>query len=235
MKDRLTKEISYWDHRAEQLKLQEQAGKPNARLNSSEARKRADDLQARLQKRLEELKLEAQISPLPPVVLGGLLVVPAGLLAPMTGRPLPAPTRTGRHAGLAPRARAPIVMEVERSLGFEPIDREFEKLGYDIESRVPGTGQLRFIEVKGRVAGADTVTVTTQRDPLLAQQARRLHPRDRRVPGRRRAPRPLPAPALPARAGLRRDERELRLRRAAGASGAAVMTHASDRDMKRIA
>ena len=59
MKDRLTKEITYWDHRAEQLKLQEQAGKPNARLNSGEARKRADVLQARLQKRLEELKLEA--------------------------------------------------------------------------------------------------------------------------------------------------------------------------------
>ena len=34
VKDRLTKEISYWDHRAEKLKLQEQAGKPNARLNS---------------------------------------------------------------------------------------------------------------------------------------------------------------------------------------------------------
>ncbi len=51
-------------------------------------------------------------------------------------------------------------MEIERRLGFEPTDREFEKLGYDIESRVPGTGKLRFIEVKGRVATADTVTVT---------------------------------------------------------------------------
>ena len=49
VKDRLTKEISYWDHRAEQLKLQEQAGKAGARLNSQEARRRADDLQARLQ------------------------------------------------------------------------------------------------------------------------------------------------------------------------------------------
>ena len=74
VKDRLTKEITYWDHRAEQLKLQEQAGKTGARLNSGEARKRADTLQTRLQKRLEELQLEAQISPLPPVVLGGLLV-----------------------------------------------------------------------------------------------------------------------------------------------------------------
>ena len=52
-------------------------------------------------------------------------------------------------------------MDVERSLGFEPIDREYEKIGYDIESRVPGTGKLRFIEVKGRVSGADTVTVST--------------------------------------------------------------------------
>lgn len=159
VKDRLTKEITYWDHRAEQLKLQEQAGKPNARLNSGEARKRADNLQGRLQKRLEELKLEAQISPLPPVVLGGLLVMPMGLLAAMTGRAMAAPTAPIDTQLSAARARA-VVMEVERGLGFEPTDREFEKLGYDIESRVPGTGKLRFIEVKGRVTGAPTITVT---------------------------------------------------------------------------
>ena len=41
-----------------------------------------------------------------------------------------------------------------------PTDREFDKLGYDIESSVPGTGKLRFIEVKGRVSGAATITVT---------------------------------------------------------------------------
>ena len=51
-------------------------------------------------------------------------------------------------------------MQVERELGFVPTDRESEKLGYDIESRIPGTGKLRFIEVKGRVSGAATITVT---------------------------------------------------------------------------
>ncbi|MDZ4722311.1 MAG: helicase-related protein [candidate division Zixibacteria bacterium] len=159
VKDRLTKEITYWDHRAEQLKLQEQAGKPNAKLNSGEARKRADNLQGRLQKRLEELKLEAQISPLPPVVLGGLLVVPIGLLALMEGRKkLTSVTATDTQASAA-RARA-IVMEIEKQLGFEPTDRELEKLGYDIESRIPRTGKLRFIEVKGRITGAQTITVT---------------------------------------------------------------------------
>ncbi|MGH7391488.1 MAG: helicase-related protein [Candidatus Rokuibacteriota bacterium] len=157
VKDRLTKEITYWDHRAEQLKLQEQAGRPNARLNSAEARKRADALQARLEKRMEELRLERELSALPPVILGGMLVVPQGLFALMAGRPAPASAPDTQAAAATARA---IVIEVERRLGFEPTDREVEKLGYDIESRVPGTGKLRFIEVKGRVAGAATVTVT---------------------------------------------------------------------------
>jgi hypothetical protein len=159
VKDRLTKEIAYWDHRAEALRLQEQAGKAGARLNSQEARRRADDLQSRLERRLAELDREAQVSALPPVVLGGVVVVPMGLLAKAAGRAAPARTVPTDTQAAAARARA-IVMDVERRLGFEPVDREFDKLGYDIESRVPGTGRLRFIEVKGRVAGANTVTVT---------------------------------------------------------------------------
>ncbi|MBI3245527.1 MAG: DUF3883 domain-containing protein [Deltaproteobacteria bacterium] len=159
VKDRLTKEIGYWDHGAAELKLQEQAGKANARLNSQEAGRRADDLQARLQKRLAELDREAQISALPPVVLGGLVVVPAGLLAQMTGHALPGSSQPTDTQVWAARARA-IVMDVERQLGFEPTDREYEKLGYDIESRDSQTGRLRFLEVKGRVSGAATITVT---------------------------------------------------------------------------
>jgi len=159
VKDRLTKEIAYWDHRAAQLQLQEQAGKAGARLNSQEARRRADDLQTRLHKRLSELDREAQLSALPPVVLAGLVVVPAGLLAAVQGKPLSAAATSPDTQASAARARE-VVMEVERRLGFDPTDREFEKLGYDVESRVPGTGRLRFIEVKGRVSGADTITVT---------------------------------------------------------------------------
>jgi superfamily II DNA or RNA helicase len=159
VKDRLTKEIGYWDHRAQDLKLQEQAGKPNARLNSQEASRRADDLQARLQKRMAELDLEAQVSALPPVALGGFVVVPAGLIADMTGQPLSKSTQAVDTQASAARARA-VVLQVERQLGFEPTDREFEKLGYDIESRDVKTGRVRFLEVKGRVTGATTITVT---------------------------------------------------------------------------
>jgi len=92
------------------------------------------------------------------VILGGLVVVPIGLIAAITGRPIPAGHPVDTQASAA-RARA-AVMAVERDLGFTPVDREFEQLGYDIESRDPTTGQLRFIEVKGRVAGAETITVT---------------------------------------------------------------------------
>jgi SNF2 family DNA or RNA helicase len=159
VKDRLTKEIAYWDHRAEELKLQEQAGRVNARLNSREARRRADDLQGRLQKRMEQLNLEGQVSALPPVAMGGLVVVPAGLLAQRSGRASVTATPGADLQAAAARARA-IILEVERQLGFLPTDREHEKLGYDIESRDPRTGRLRFLEVKGRITGAATITVT---------------------------------------------------------------------------
>ena len=158
VKDRLTKEISYWDHRAEQLRLDEAAGKTGARLNSGEARRRADALQQRLRKRVADLKRDAQIAPRPPVVVGGLLVVPRGLLDALAGRAASSPQRVDTQASAA-RARA-LVMKAERRLEFEPTDRETEKLGYDIESRVPATGALRFIEVKGRRSDAETVTVT---------------------------------------------------------------------------
>ena len=159
VKERLTREIAYWDRRAEDLKLQEQAGKRGARLNSGEARKRADMLQARLDKRMEQLRLEAQISPLPPVALGGALVVPQGLIDEITGRTKISDAHTKDTQAAAARARA-VVMETERALGFIPVDRETEKLGYDIESAIPDSGRLRFIEVKGRVAGAPSITVT---------------------------------------------------------------------------
>ena len=149
VKDRLAKEISYWDHQAARLSEQEAAGKTNARLNAQEARRRADDLQGRLERRLAELDREGQISALPPVVLGGFMVIPVGLIAAMTGRPSPTTSTAPDRQAAAARARA-AVMEVERSLGFEPVDREFERLGYDVESRDPhGNTGLRFIEVKG--------------------------------------------------------------------------------------
>ncbi|MGL5923809.1 helicase-related protein [Chroococcidiopsis sp.] len=160
VKDRLTKEINYWDRRAEDLKMQESAGKANAKINSTKARQRADELQARLLHRLEELEQERRLSPLPPVVVGGALVVSLGLLQRLQGKRQSDAAMFARETQRVEKAAMAAVMAAESQLGYEPKDVSQQKCGYDIESRIPHTGQLRFIEVKGRIAGAATVTVT---------------------------------------------------------------------------
>jgi len=57
------------------------------------------------------------------------------------------------------------VLDIEESLGFIPRDVSAAKCGYDVESLIPQelrgeVAPLRFIEVKGRAKGANTVTVT---------------------------------------------------------------------------
>ena len=156
---RLKKEMNYWDHRAEDLKVRERAGR-HTRLSAGQAAARANDLADRLRRRLAELARERDISALPPQVRGGAIVVPAGLLTGTIPR-----AGAGRQA--TPEGRAAVehlamaaVMAAERALGHTPRDVSAERIGYDIESRESGTGRLRFIEVKGRAEGADTVTVT---------------------------------------------------------------------------
>ncbi len=159
VKERLTVEISHWDHRAAQLKQQELAGKVNAKINSGKARQRADDLAARLQQRMDDLQQERQLSALPPHIIGGAMIIPRGLLQQRSGtspHTLHA-TETRRVELTAMHA----VMAAERALGFLPRDVSASKCGYDIESSDPtGAARLRFIEVKGRVRGAATVTLT---------------------------------------------------------------------------
>jgi hypothetical protein len=160
VRDRLTKEINYWDHRANDLKAQELAGKVNARINSGKARQRADELEVRLQKRLEELEQERRLSPLPPVVMGGALIVPAGLLKRLKGATPAEPDEFARQTAQIEKIAMDTILELERQLGYDPRDVSLQKCGYDIESRIPDKGCLRFIEVKGRVTGAKTVTIT---------------------------------------------------------------------------
>ena len=152
--ERLTKEINYWDKRAAELRQKEKTGKVNVRLNAALAQRRADELSVRLERRTEELALQRQISATPPVVIGGAIVIPAGLLL---GERTP-PDLMERKITEAIAMQA--VMEAETALGNHPHDVSQQNLGYDIESLDPRTGRLRFIEVKGRRAGAETVTVT---------------------------------------------------------------------------
>ncbi|MDW8200637.1 MAG: helicase-related protein, partial [Cyanobacteriota bacterium SKYGB_h_bin112] len=122
VKDRLPTEINYWVQRAAELRLQEQAGKPNAKLNSARAQQRADELAARLQKRLDELEQERKLSALPPVVIGGALVVPIGLLQRLQGKREATTDMFAQETKRVERAAMAAVMAVERALGYEPRD-----------------------------------------------------------------------------------------------------------------
>jgi len=53
------------------------------------------------------------------------------------------------------------VIAAEKKLGREPKDVGKLKIGYDVESKVPSTGELYFIEVKGRQKDAQTVTISS--------------------------------------------------------------------------
>jgi hypothetical protein len=165
VKERLTAEIQYWDYRSADLKTKESAGKKNAKLNWQIASRRAEELEARMQKRLAELETEKQLSAMPPVVVGGALVIPRGLIDKLTGKPdtFAADAASRRAIELAAMKA---VMDIETSLGYVPVDVSAAKVGYDVESRIPqdkrdaSGASLRFIEVKGRAAGAATVTVS---------------------------------------------------------------------------
>jgi hypothetical protein len=159
---RLKKEINYWDSRAFVLKEEEQAGK-KTRLNWQNAARRAEELAERLNRRMEVLEQERFISARPPRVRGGMVVIPGGLLAAR----VPATAAIPRGFSEDPEARRRIelaamdaVMSAERTLGNTPTDVSAQKVGYDIASYDPVTEHLRFIEVKGRIDGADSVMIT---------------------------------------------------------------------------
>jgi len=159
VKARLQREIGYWDRRAQDLLAQERAGK-KTRLPAKVAQGRADALSDRMKHRLTELERERMISPRPPVVKGGALVIPGGLLRKLTGEP----ERTQDTVDQAARKRVEdlamkAVEAAERSLNRTPNDVSAQRgIGYDIESQ-DEQGGLYFIEVKGRAVGADDVNL----------------------------------------------------------------------------
>ena len=161
VKERLTKEIYYWDNRTYELRLQAETGNRMASLNAAQARQRADELETRLENRMEELQQELHISPMPPEVIGGALIVPQSLLDTASDPELPAPvvpSQTDRER--IDRLAVDAVMEAERRLGREPTEMPHQNPGYDIESKDPHTNKLLFIEVKGKSTDATIVTVS---------------------------------------------------------------------------
>ena len=163
--ERLVKEINFWSDRYIKLQDDLAAGK-DVRLTLENVRRTIDDLTARRESREKELLAMRHVVSATPVVLGGALVIPAGLLMQRKGVPA---EQGGWSADAAARARVEqmamrAVMEAERALGHDVIDVSAQKCGWDVTSQPkPVDGRLttsRHIEVKGRVKGQSTITVT---------------------------------------------------------------------------
>lgn len=156
--NRLTRAINWWDGRAEELRLQEAAGRPQ-RLNSANAAATAERLADRLRIRLAELDAERAISALPPEVKGAALIIPCQLLR-ASGATSSTFAEDPHDRAECERLAMESVMAAERAVGRIPVDVSAQKVGYDIESRDPVTREPRFIEVKGRHQDAEVIIVT---------------------------------------------------------------------------
>jgi len=164
--ERLTTEIDYWSDRFIKLTEDKSAGK-DVRLNLENVRRTISDIEARLESRKKELQSMRHVTSATPVVLSGALVIPAGLLLILRGEPTP----EGSMFSADPEARSHIeqlamnaVRAAEEARGCRVVDVSVQKCGWDITSYGPAVqGRLpdaRHIEVKGRIKGATTVTVT---------------------------------------------------------------------------
>jgi superfamily II DNA or RNA helicase len=165
--ERLTKEIDFWSDRWLKLKEDQEAGK-DVRLNLENARRTVTDLEGRLDNRKKELLSMRHVTSATPVALGGALVIPAGLLRRLRGE---SPVEDGAAFSIDPAARARIeklamdaVRRAEEARGCRVVDVSRQKCDWDITSYPPVRDgkqpDARHIEVKGRVTGASTVTIT---------------------------------------------------------------------------
>ena len=163
VRERLTAEIGHWDRRLGEL--YDLGLRPDVRVTISDFTRRRDALSRRLDRRMEELDRELDLSPAPPNIVGAALVVPAGMLAEPDGAGLssghapPFAARPAARKRVETLAMQAVIM-AELHLGNDPRDVAKYNLGYDVESKDKDTGRLRMIEVKGRVKGATTVTIT---------------------------------------------------------------------------
>ncbi|HET9895152.1 MAG TPA: helicase-related protein [Streptosporangiaceae bacterium] len=158
VRQRLTQEINYWDARHAELLEAEAAGR-QLKIKPDTAFRRARDLEGRLERRLADLARDEDLTAKPPAVTAGALVMPQGLLDKLLGRSESGRPRTARNTPLTDRRAIAAVVAAELQLGRKPREMPHNNPGYDIQSQAED-GHLVFIEVKGRIAGADDFWVT---------------------------------------------------------------------------
>lgn len=155
--ERLTQEINHWYAASQELAALIQAGRA-VRLRPETAKARAEDLEHRLKARMVELDRVAHLHPRTPVVAAVALVVPQGLIERLCGT-VPAVSPYARDTAEVDGRAIAAVLAAERALGREPEVMPHNNPGFDIRSRTPDN-HWAFIEVKGRILGAEEFHVT---------------------------------------------------------------------------
>ncbi len=174
--ERLVKEINHWSDRYIKLSQDVLAGK-QPRVQPEMAKRRVDEITGRLEQRKRELEAMKSVISSTPVIIGGALVIPQGLLAQRKGEPEFSPDAEARTRIEMIAMNA--VMSMERGFGYEVKDVSAEKCGWDITSRPPPNkdGSIkpdRHIEVKGRAKGQNTITVTRNEILYALNQAEKF-------------------------------------------------------------
>jgi hypothetical protein len=155
--ERLNKEINHWDTEHNRLLYVEDKGKTGS-ISASTAFERARALETRRNNRLIELDREEALVALPPVVRGAAIVIPSALIE--VGPRAPDVAMFAKNRKEVERRAVELALARERQLGHIPEEMPQNNRGFDIRSR-HSNGEISYIEVKGRVQGADTFTITS--------------------------------------------------------------------------
>lgn len=153
VRSRLTQEINRLE--TEALKSDESvAAGRRVRYTAEHLRRLASDLAARREHRLEVIERQLTMSPVTPQITAIALVIPApeGKKAEITGM----------HAidrDVVERRGVDAVLAAEQALGREPHEQAHNNPGFDILS-YPAEGPSLRIEVKARIEGSDTFSIT---------------------------------------------------------------------------
>jgi SNF2 family DNA or RNA helicase len=154
VKKRLNKEINRLG--IEALKADEAArtGK-KIRITGDSLRRRADELESRLTSRLSLIERQLKMSPLPPKIVSAAVVLPTSVSDGGSG----SPEGLAANRKAVERRGVDAVLAAERALGRSPEEQAFNNPGFDILSAVGEEHSLR-IEVKARILGSDSFTIT---------------------------------------------------------------------------
>jgi superfamily II DNA or RNA helicase len=126
--------------------------------------KRIEQLKNRKQERLAELDLMLRLSANLPEVLTSALVAPAPV-ATMDEGTEPRHGVAMRRDDEVEQIAMEVVMRFERGRGWTPFDVHLDGEHYDIRSEAP-SGEVRFIEVKGRAESGAVMLTSPEVDKL---------------------------------------------------------------------